>query len=131
MLKNKTYYICSPLYAPTHDGIRKNMLMARYYMKRISGEYGCRAVAPHAYLPELLDDTIQRERELGIAFGMVLLGWCDGVIICGDIISSGMAAEIKEAEKLNLPLYHLKETPGAVYLTAYGKEQDSFYEMQI
>ena len=125
------YYICSPLSAPTPEGIRKNMLMARYYMERVSREFGCRVVAPHAYLPELLDDNVRRERELGLAFGRVLLGWCEGIIVCGDTISSGMAAEIIEARNLGLPVYLLTETQGTACLTAYGKELGPSYEMQV
>lgn len=125
------YYICSPLSAPTREGIRKNMLEARNYMEKISREFGCRAVAPHAYLPELLDDTVRRERELGLAFGKVLLGWCEGIIVCGNTISSGMEAEIQEARRLGLPAYLLTETQGAACLSVYGKELESSYEMQV
>ena len=63
MLKKGMYYICSPLSASTKEEIQKNMLQARHYMESISQSFSCRAIAPHAYLPELLDDQSQREIE--------------------------------------------------------------------
>lgn len=97
-------YICSPLSAPTGPGIRRNMLCARQYMELVAGHYGCRAVAPHAYLPELLDDQIPAERELALSFGKQLLYLCDALVICGDVISKGMAGEIALAARLGKPV---------------------------
>lgn len=107
MLKKGMYYICSPLSAPTGEGIRRNMLRARGYMELVTRQFGCRAVAPHAYLPELLDDRNPRERELGLQFGMALLDLCDGIIVCGEEISSGMRKEIRTAREKQLPVYFL------------------------
>ena len=89
--ENDMVYICSPLSAPTANEIRANMELARSYMQLVSKVFRCRAVAPHAYLPELLDDRVLWVRELGI---------------------SGMQAEIVKARELGIPVYALlKEDP--------------------
>ncbi len=105
MLKGKEVYICSPLSADTKEGIRANMLQARSYVEIISDCLECRATAPHAWLPEFLDDTMPEERELGLSFGKVILYKCHALIICGEHISSGMKEEIKYARSLNKPVF--------------------------
>lgn len=119
MLKEGRYYICSPLSAPTEEGIRQNMLMARHYMELVGTQFGCRAMAPHAYLPELLDDRNPEERSLGLEFGMALLELCDGIIVCGRKISNGMTAEIRKAVQAGLLVYFLMEVPGGIYLISW------------
>lgn len=130
MKKDVMYYICSPLSAPTRDDIRKNMMKARHYMELVSRQLGYRAVAPHAYLPELLDDRNPCERELGLQFGISLLGLCDGMIVCGEYISNGMRAEIRMAEEKHLPVYFLLELQEGFYFTGYRKGEGK-NEMQI
>lgn len=100
-------YICSPLSAPTKEALRANMEQARNYMQLVSQSFRCRAVAPHAYLPELLDDTVLWERKLGLAFGLILLEKCQVLLVCGNRISKGMENEITRAKKLDIPIYTL------------------------
>ena len=100
------YYICSPLGAPTQEGIRANMMRARKYMEMVSVRYNCRAIAPHAILPEYLDDRIPEERELGRKFGMDLLKICKKMVVCGTVISNGMRAEIELAEGLGIEIIY-------------------------
>ena len=68
-----------------------------------------KAVAPHIYLPEMLDDNVPEERELALEFGLKLLKLCDKLIICGDVISNGMRNEIAFARKNNIPVMNLRE----------------------
>lgn len=105
MSEEKKVYICSPLFASTQEEIRENMLQARQHMHAIKDLYGYRTYAPHAYLPELLNDQEPEERALGRSFGMELLKRCQILIICGDRISEGMSQEIKEAAFLGLEIY--------------------------
>ena len=98
-------YICSPLSAPTKEELRANMEQARRYMQFVSRSFQCRAITPHAYLPELLDDTVSWERELGIAFGMKLLENSQVLLVCGERISKDMEAEIIRARELGIPVY--------------------------
>ena len=97
-------YVCSPLSAPTRAEIMVNAQRARTYMAMCEREFGCRAVAPHAYLPYLLDDSNPEERALALSFGASLLALCDRFVIYGDRISSGMKEEIRRARELGIPI---------------------------
>ena len=97
-------YVCSPLSAPSPEGIEINMRKARQYMQETAAHYGCRAIAPHAYLPQLLNDRVPEERALALSFGHSLLSTCDGVVICGNTISKGMAQEIAYAASVEMPV---------------------------
>ena len=100
----KKAYICSPLSAPSWELVEQNMLKAQQYMRKVSAKLSCSAVAPHAYLPNLLDDNIPKERELALSFGLRLLELCDCLVICGDRISQGMQGEINKALELGLDI---------------------------
>lgn len=102
-------YICSPLSAKTKEEMRENMLQARFYMKLFAETYGYRTYAPHAYLPELLDDTNKKERAIALSFGKNLLKHCQIVVICGEKISEGMKQEIALAFQLGKKIYHWKD----------------------
>lgn len=130
MKKNDLVYICSPLSAPTEQGIRKNMEKAAYYAGLISGVTGCRAIAPHSFLPEYLDDNIPEEREAALAFGLSILKLSKAVIVCGNRISSGMRGEIKMAGELNIPAYALIESASGITLAKIMQEART-NEMQV
>lgn len=95
-------YVCSPLSAPTRAEMLANAAKASTYMMKAEQEFGNRAVAPHAYLPFLLDDTAPEERALALEFGQKLLAMCTRLVVYGDRISSGMSAEIMKAEELGI-----------------------------
>lgn len=102
-------YICSPLSAPTAEGIRQNMEAARWYMRTVSQLWHCRAAAPHAYLPEFLDDTDEQERALALSFGLAYLDTCDRLVICGGRITRGMLGEILHAAARKIPIFWIRE----------------------
>ena len=108
-MKQLKAYICSPLSAPTAEGIRRNMEAARWYMQTVSKLWDCRAVAPHAYLPEFLDDKDEQERELALVFGLAYLGTCDRLVICGRRITKGMLGEIEHAAAHKIPIFWIQE----------------------
>lgn len=130
MKKNDLVYICSPLSAPTEQGIRKNMEKAAYYAGLVSGVTGCRAIAPHSFLPEYLDDNIPEEREAALDFGLSILKLSKAVIVCGNRISSGMRGEIKMAGELNIPAYALVESTSGITLAKIMQEART-NEMQV
>ena len=99
-------YVCSPLSAPTRAGILANAAKAVTYMTYAEKEFGDRAVAPHAYLPYLLDDKVPEERALALDFGQKLLAMCSRLVVYGSRISSGMRGEITAAERLGIPIYY-------------------------
>lgn len=93
-------YICSPLSAPTKAQIRENMSLARFYVKMVASQFRCRAIAPHSFLPEYLDDNIPEEREIGLQFGLSVLELSKAMVVCGSRISRGMLGEIRRAKQL-------------------------------
>ncbi|BDF35907.1 hypothetical protein CE91St62_39680 [Lachnospiraceae bacterium] len=105
----KKAYICSPLSAPTKQEMIENMLMARQYMQKIREKFGYRTYAPHAYLPELLDDHLPEERAVALSFGLEVLRLCDALIICGKRISSGMNEELYQVLLLKMEVYWYDE----------------------
>lgn len=101
---NNAIYICSPLRGQTPEKTYQNMLAARNYMLAAYRLTGDPAVAPHAYLPVVLDDTVPEEREYGLLAGKKLLYRCKKLFVCGDRISEGMKGEIMEAALLGKPI---------------------------
>lgn len=122
-------YICSPLSAKTKEEIQENMYRARFYMKLFTDAYGYRTYAPHAYLPELLDDKNKKERDIALSFGLDLLKLCQIVIICGEKISEGMQREIALAFQIGKKVYHWR---GFRYMELSPiKEWRQIYAMQV
>lgn len=107
VLKDKRVYVASPLRDETPELIRRNMLAARNVCKWLA-PYCKKAWAPHAWLPEFLDDNDPTERAVAIRFGSELLIRSDLVVTFGEKISVGMAAEIAEANKKGIPVYCLE-----------------------
>lgn len=105
-------YVCSPLSAPTRAEMLANAAKATTYMAQAEKEFGDRAVAPHAYLPYLLDDSVPEQRALALDFGMKLLAMCSRLIVFGSWISSGMEGEIKMAQELGIPIYYRPSIKG-------------------
>lgn len=81
-MSKELVYVCSPLGAPTKEGVQENMQKAKEYMKLVSEKMHCRAIAPHAILPEYLDDSIPEERAVGLRFGLDLLRICKKMVVC-------------------------------------------------
>lgn len=124
--KEDLLYICSPLSAPTRELIRENMEKAGQYAKLVSRHFGCRAIAPHSFLPEYLDDNIPRERKVALEFGLSVLEISKAMIVCGNRISRGMAGEIRRAKELNIPVFLLVELGDAVTLVCF-EEKEAVY----
>ena len=86
-------YICSP-YA---GNISQNVRNAKRY-SRFAAEKGYLPITPHLLFTQFLDDGLQRERELGMFFGIVLMSKCSEVWVFGEYISPGMKTEIEYAD---------------------------------
>lgn len=102
-------YVCSPLSAPTRAEMLENAAKACTYSAWAEKEFGGRAVAPHAYLPYLLDDRNPAERALALEFDLKLLSMCDRIVVYGSRISSGMKREIEYAQQLGIPVLYRQE----------------------
>ena len=64
---------------------------------------GYTPVASHLIYPQILDDTIPEQRELGLTLGYHLLA------ACGERISDGMAKEIHHAERLGINIRYIRK----------------------
>lgn len=109
---NGFYYLASPLSSPTQEGIEKNMENAKMYCDMASKKMNVRVIAPHSFMPAYLNDNIPAERQLCLEFGINLLKMSKGLIICGDIITSGMQSELDCALENNIPLFFMKVDGG-------------------
>ena len=90
----KLVYICSTLRGDATENIRK----ANEYSKEkaLKGNF---PIAPHCLFTQYLNDDIESERQLGIDMGTELLLRCDEILVCGNVITEGMRAEIITAIK--------------------------------
>ena len=104
-------YVCSLLSAPTRAEMLANAAKACTYSAWAEKEFGGRAVAPHAYLPYLLDDRVPEERALALEFDLKLLSMCSRIVVFGDRISSGMKGEIEYAQSLGIPVIYREAVP--------------------
>lgn len=82
--------------------VEANVAAAITYCRRVISE-GHMPIASHLLYPQMLNDNDPHERELGLAFGLVLLQMCDEMWVFGTI-SSGVAQEIEEAKRLEKPI---------------------------
>lgn len=83
--------------------IENNVLSAIRYCKFVITK-GKMPIAAHLLYPQMLDDNVPAEREIGTMFGIALLEMCDEVWCFGKELSSGMEREIKEAKRLGKPI---------------------------
>ena len=103
----KHVYICSP-FRPisTNPILTANELIDNLKLAKDACTFaalrGCEPVAPHLYYPQFLNDDDEVERTLGMELGIRALRSCDELWIMSCRISSGMSAEIKEAQKCGI-----------------------------
>jgi hypothetical protein len=100
-------YICSPLRPVSTDPIlRANELIDNLKLAKEACTFaalrGCESVAPHLFYPQFLNDEDEVERALGMELGIRALRAFDELWIMSCRISSGMSAEIKEAQKCGI-----------------------------
>ena len=103
MKRMKKVYVASQL----RGDIEVNLIKARKYC-RFAVSKEVIPLAPHVMFHSFLDDKVQEERDIGMLLGIELLKSCDELWVFGEI-SVGVAAEIAEAERLNIPIYYFKE----------------------
>ena len=99
----KKVYICAPLSGDIEGNIEKVKRYARFALLS-----GTAPVVPHYYASSL-NDTIPKERELGITAGLGKLWFCDELWIFGDEITKGMETEIRFCKNLNIKIRKINE----------------------
>ena len=92
----KKVYICAPLGGNVEDNLQRVKKYTEYALK-----CGTAPVVPHFYAL-CLNDSIPKEREIGMAAGLSLLWFCDEMWIFGDEVSEGMRSEIQFCQNLNI-----------------------------
>ena len=90
-------YICSPF----SGDIETNTTNAKRFC-RFAVDSNAIPLAPHLHYPPFLREDDPAERELGLFFGIVLLGKCDELWAFGETVSVGMKAEIDKAKRKNM-----------------------------
>ncbi|MCR4629337.1 MAG: DUF4406 domain-containing protein [Clostridium sp.] len=89
--------------------VEKNIASAIRYCQYVIRHRG-NPIASHLLYPQMLNDQIPEERELGLMFGLALLAVCDEVWCFGDVTGSeGVKLEIAEAKKLGKKIRFMKE----------------------
>lgn len=100
--KNKPIvFICSPF----AGDIAGNTERAKRYGRFAVSEKVV-PIIPHLMYPQFLFEDDPAERKLGIEMGLVLLAICRELWVFGKQISQGMAIEINQAKKHNIPIRH-------------------------
>ena len=97
-------FICSAFAAESEDKHILNVKRAKAACLLAIEKYDSAPFAPHLLYPQILKDTLAPERIVGIRMGLEYLAVCDVVWQIGEIISSGMAAELAVAKHLEIPI---------------------------
>lgn len=104
----KRVVIESPLSAATPEEKARNIRYARAACRH-SIYLGEAPFASHLLYdqPDLLDDGIESERELGIKAGLAFVRDADATVVYTDLgISNGMKMGIEEAERVGRPVIY-------------------------
>ena len=105
-------YVASPLRAKTEKETLVNMQLAKRYTGHVNdalnelGAADAKAVAPHAFLPRILDDGFPAQRKLALEFGRQLLQICSLLVVFTENgkTTEGMRLEIRQARTLGIPV---------------------------
>ncbi len=103
-------YVCS-----AYGGLEENYEKAKKYAKYVISK-GHIPILSHTMLHGILDDTYKADRERGLTTGKLLMTICDEIWVFGAEITSGMAGEILEASRLNIPMVEIKKLPSELVL---------------
>ena len=91
----KLIYICSPYRAENETILQRNIDYARELTRNALLQGGV-PVATHLYMTQCLEESIEEERNIGLAAGREILRRCDAVFVGAKYgISSGMKADLR------------------------------------
>ncbi len=99
----KKVYICAPLGGNVSENLEKVKRYTRYALM-----CGTAPVVPHFYAL-CLDDSIEKEREIGTTAGLGMLWFCDELWVFGDEATEGMLTEINFCKNLNIRIRKINE----------------------
>lgn len=96
-------YICALLGGDVKENLKKVKQYARFALL-----CGTAPVVPHFYAL-CLNDSIPKEREIGMSAGLSLLWFCDEMWIFGNEETEGMRAEIQFCKNLNIRIRRITD----------------------
>ena len=98
-------YICSPYAGDVKQNVRRAQAYCRFAVQK-----NCVPIATHLLFPQFMDDTDPVQRQHALFMSRLLLTKCNEVWVFGEMISQGMASEIRKAESRNKTIrYFTKE----------------------
>lgn len=97
-------YICSPYSGDTE----RNVENAKRY-SRFAVEQHCLPITPHIYFTQFMNDEIPDERETALFMNLVLMSKCAELWVFGEVISTGMKAEINRAKRKHMKIRYFTE----------------------
>ena len=98
-------YVCS-----SYGGLEENYDKAKKYAKYVLSK-GHIPILSHTMLHGVLDDKYPPHREKGLEVGKLLMTLCDEIWVFGAEVTPGMAGEIMEAARLQIPVKEIKKLP--------------------
>ena len=98
-LRRKIVFVCSP-----YGGDESNLKRAEEYCAR-EVRAGNIPFAPHLFFTRFMSEATDREK--GIAFGLVFLGFCDEIHVYRTP-TSGMKREIQKSISLGIKVVHME-----------------------
>lgn len=107
---SKLIYICSPYRATNAGELERNVAYAKG-LTRVALLRGDCPITPHLYMTQCLNESIEDERNIGLAAGTEILRRCDMVMVGMKYgISEGMAAEIQFAKDKGILIEYMERT---------------------
>lgn len=100
----KWVYIASPYRGNVKENIRNAKKYSKFAVIR-----KCVPICPHLYFTQFLRDANEYERKVGLNLALQMLKRCKEMWVFGDVISEGMANEIRIAEKRNIPIRYFTD----------------------
>ncbi len=100
--RRRRVYVCHPF----RDDPAGNIERVRRISEGLVGE-GVLPIAPHLYLPQLVEEATNRAQALSLC--LELLAACDEVRVYGEVVTDGMALELREAKRLGIRAQFVRE----------------------
>lgn len=104
MKQSKLVYIASPYARDVEANVIFVKAACQYAIRQC-----CTPIAVHLLYPQLLDDSVPKEREAGLQMGRRVLEACDELWLCGERMSAGMQEEKDAALRFDIPVRHISE----------------------
>ena len=100
--RRRRVYVCHPFANDPAGNIERVRTISQFLI-----DDGALPIAPHLYLPQLVDETTGREQALALC--LELLATCDEVRVFGELVTEGMERELREAKRLGIPARFVRE----------------------